>query len=235
MFDLSKNISDVRAEIHRAAVAANRSVDAVMLLAASKGQPVAAIAAAAAGGVRDFGESQVQEALKKIPALADAGLRWHFIGPVQSNKTRAIAEHFAWLHSLDRLAIAERLARQRPPEMPPLEVCLQVNIDREPTKAGVDPDQVENLARAVADLPRLRLRGLMAIPRPRAAEARREPFRALAALLARLRAASPRLAGLDTLSMGMSADLAAAIAEGATIVRVGRGIFGPRPDPSSHP
>lgn len=231
MFDPSKNISDVRAQIRRAATAADRNVDTVMLLAASKGQPVAAIAAAAAAGVRDFGESQVQDALKKMALLADAKLCWHFIGPVQSNKTRAIAEHFAWLHSLDRLAIAERLARQRPAGMAPLEVCLQVNIDREPTKAGVDPDQLESLALAVAELPGLRLRGLMAIPRPRPAATAREPFRALSALLAGLRAASPRLAGLDTLSMGMSADLAAAIAEGATIVRIGRGIFGPRPAP----
>lgn len=232
MFDPSKNISDVRAEIRHAATVAGRSVDTVMLLAAGKGQPVATIAAAAAAGVRDFGESQVQEALKKIHALAHLGLRWHFIGPVQSNKTRAIAEHFTWLHSLDRLAIAERLARQRPLGMAPLEVCLQVNIDREPTKAGVAPDQLESLALAVAELPGLHLRGLMAIPRPRPVATGREPFRELAILLARLRAASPRLAGLDTLSMGMSADLAAAIAEGATIVRVGRGIFGPRPDPS---
>jgi hypothetical protein len=235
MFKPGKNISRVRAEIHRAAQAAGRNANTIMLVAVSKGQPVEAIAAAAAAGVRDFGENQVQEALKKIAVLSHAHLRWHFIGPVQSNKTRAIAEHFDWLHSLDRLSIAERLARQRPPAMAPLEVCLQVNIDREATKAGVDPDQLEALALGVAALPNLRLRGLMAIPRPRAGAHQREPFRELALLLARLRATSPRFAGLDTLSMGMSADLAAAIAEGATIVRVGRAIFGQRPDPQSHP
>ena len=234
MFKLGKNISAVRTEIHRAAQAAGRSANTVMLLAVSKGQPVEAVAAAAAAGIRDFGESQVQEALQKMAALGHDRLTWHFIGPVQSNKTRAIAEHFAWLHSLDRLSIAERLARQRPPGMAPLDVCLQVNIDREATKAGVDPDQLEALALGVAALPNLRLRGLMVIPRPRAGMAQRQPFRELASLLARLRATSPRFAGLDTLSMGMSADLDAAIAEGATVVRIGRAIFGPRPDPQPH-
>jgi pyridoxal phosphate enzyme (YggS family) len=234
MFNLAKNISAVRAEIHRAAQAAGRNANTVMLLAVSKGQPVEAIAAAVAAGIRDFGENQVQEALKKMAALSQERLRWHFIGPVQSNKTRAIAEHFDWLHSLDRLSIAERLARQRPRGMAPLDVCLQVNIDREATKAGVDPDQLEVLARDVVALPNLRLRGLMVIPRPRAGMAQRQPFRELASLLARLHATSPRFAGLDTLSMGMSADLDAAIAEGATVVRVGRAIFGPRPDPQPH-
>ncbi len=254
MFNLAKNISAVRAEIQRAAQAAGRNANTVMLLAVSKGQPVEAIAAAVAAGVRDFGENQVQEALQKMAALDHEHLRWHFIGAVQSNKTRAIAEHFDWLHSLDRLSIAERLARQRPRGMAPLDVCLQVNIDREATKAGIDPDQLEVLARGVVALPNLRLRGLMVIPRPRAGMAQyvekftqrdglprpragmaqRQPFRELASLLARLRATSPRFAGLDTLSMGMSADLDAAIAEGATIVRVGRAIFGPRPDPQPH-
>lgn len=234
MFNLAKNISAVRAEIQGAAQTAGRNANAVMLLAVSKGQPVEAIAAAVAAGVRDFGESHVQEALQKMAALNQECLRWHFIGAVQSNKTRAIAEHFDWLHSLDRLSIAERLARQRPRGMAPLDVCLQVNIDREATKAGVKPDQLEALALAVAALPNLRLRGLMAIPRPRVTGERRQPFRELASLLARLRATSPRFAGLDTLSMGMSADLDAAIAEGATIVRIGRAIFGPRPDPQPH-
>ncbi|MBK6962140.1 MAG: YggS family pyridoxal phosphate-dependent enzyme [Gammaproteobacteria bacterium] len=234
MFKLAENISAVRAEIHRTAQAAGRSANTVMLLAVSKGQPVEAIAAAVAAGVCDFGENQVQEALQKMAAFSHECLRWHFIGAVQSNKTRAIAEHFDWLHSLDRLSIAERLARQRPSGMAPLDVCLQVNIDRESTKAGVDPDQLEALALGVVALPALRLRGLMAIPRPRAVGDQRQPFRELASLLARLRATSPRFAGLDTLSMGMSADLDAAIAEGATIVRIGRAIFGPRPDLQPH-
>jgi pyridoxal phosphate enzyme (YggS family) len=231
MFKLAENISGVRTEIHRAAQAAGRSANTIMLLAVSKGQSVETIAAAAAVGIRDFGESQIQEALQKMAALGHDRLTWHFIGPVQSNKTRAIAEHFAWLHSLDRLSIAERLAHQRPPGMAPLEVCLQVNIDREATKAGVDPDQLEALALGVATLPNLRLRGLMAIPRPRVAIDQHQPFRELASLLARLRATSPRFAALDTLSMGMSADFEAAIAEGATIVRIGRAIFDPCPDP----
>jgi pyridoxal phosphate enzyme (YggS family) len=234
MFNLAKNISAVRAEIQGAAQAVDRNANAVMLLAVSKGQPVEAIAAAVAAGVRDFGENQIQEALQKMAALSQERLRWHFIGAVQSNKTRAIAEHFDWLHSLDRLSIAERLARQRPRGMAPLDVCLQVNIDREATKAGVDPDELEVLARGVVALPNLRLRGLMVIPRPRVGAERHLPFRELASLLARLRATSPRFAGLDTLSMGMSADLDAAIAEGATIVRIGRAIFGPRPDPQPH-
>ncbi len=230
MSKIVANISRVLGEIQGAATAAGRTANAVMLLAVSKGQAADAVRAAHGAGLRHFGESYLQEALPKIAQLRELDITWHFLGPVQSNKTRRIAEHFAWLHSLDRLDIAERLARQRPPELPPLEVCLQVNIDREAAKSGVDPDALEALALAVAALPGIRLRGLMALPRPRPTfSAQREPFQRLARLLAALRRTSPHLAGLDTLSMGMSADLGAAIAEGATIVRVGQAIFGPRP------
>lgn len=232
MSNIAANVSRVQAEIQHAAQAAGRNANAIALLAVGKGQGADALAAAYHAGLRHFGESYLQEALAKMAALRMPGIEWHFLGPVQANKTRGIAEHFAWAHSLDRLAIAERLARQRPAGLPPLQVCLQVNIDREPTKSGVAPEAVEALALAlaVAELPGLRLRGLMAIPRERhTVVEQRVPFRRLADLLAALRAASPRLAGLDTLSMGMSADLRAAVAEGATIVRVGQAIFGPRP------
>ena len=230
MSKIAANISRVRAEIQRAAAAAGRNANDIMLLAVSKGQPADAVAEASDAGLRDFGESYLQEALGKMAALREVPLCWHFLGPVQSNKTRRIAEHFSWLHSLDRLAIAERLSRQRPVDRPPLQVCLQVNLDGEATKSGVAPEALTELALAVSALPRLRLRGLMAIPRPRSGQtAQRRPFRELADLLANLRRASPRLAGLDTLSMGMSADLEAAVLEGATLVRVGAAIFGPRP------
>ncbi|MFZ5653955.1 MAG: YggS family pyridoxal phosphate-dependent enzyme [Pseudomonadota bacterium] len=232
MSKIAANISRVRAEIQRAAVAAGRNANDIMLLAVSKGQPPGAIADAHRAGVNDFGESYLQEALGKIRALPGLGLRWHFLGPVQSNKTRGVAENFDWLHSLDRLAIAERLSRQRPADRPPLQVCLQVNLDRESTKSGVAADGLLDLALAVAELPGLRLRGLMAIPRPRGDPlGQRAPFHRLAELLAALRLASPRLAGLDTLSMGMSADYAAAVLEGATVVRIGQALFGPRAAP----
>ncbi|HEX4881097.1 MAG TPA: YggS family pyridoxal phosphate-dependent enzyme [Porticoccaceae bacterium] len=230
MSNIETNVSRVLAEIQHAAQAAGRNANAIALLAVGKGQGADALAAAYRAGLRHFGESYLQEALAKMAALRMPGIEWHFLGPVQANKTRGIAEHFSWLHSLDRLVIAERLARQRPAGLPPLQVCLQVNIDREPTKSGVAPEALEALALAVAELPGLRLRGLMAIPRERHTDAeQRAPFRRLAELLAALRVAAPRLAGLDTLSMGMSADLRAAVAEGATIVRVGQAIFGPRP------
>ena len=204
-----------------------RPPGAVRLLAVGKTQPAAAIAALAAAGQRDFGENYFQEALDKMTELATLELEWHFIGPMQANKTRGIAEHFAWVHSVDRLKIAERLSAQRPDHLPPLNVCLQVNIDREPTKHGLDEADLAEVARAVATLPRLRLRGLMAIPAP-ATE-----FAAQRRSFARLRELRERLAGaglmLDTLSAGMSDDLEAAIAEGATLVRIGTALFGPRP------
>ena len=187
---------------------------------------------AAAAGQRDFGENYVQEALDKIAALADLrhGLRWHLIGPLQSNKTRAVAEAFDWVHSVDRLKIAQRLSDQRPAGLPPLNVCLQVNISGEASKSGVLPAEVPTLAAAVATLPQLRLRGLMSIPEPAAdRKAQLVPHRALRALWQQLR--DEGLA-LDTLSMGMSADLEAAIAEGSTMVRVGTAIFGERVRPA---
>ena len=229
MSTIANNIAKVAARIREAAQAAGRDPDTVGLLAVSKTQPAEAIREANGAGLSDFGENYLQEALEKQADLADLALTWHFIGPIQANKTRPIAEHFAWVHSVDRLKIATRLDAQRPPGMPPLNVCLQVNIDGEPSKAGVSPAEVAELALAVAQLPNLRLRGLMAIPAPQQDPARqRAPFFRLRQLLDTLRPLSPALAELDTLSMGMSADLEAAIQEGATIVRVGTAIFGER-------
>ena len=199
------------------------------MLAVSKTRDAEEVRAAAALGLRDFGENYVQEGLAKIEALAGLDLCWHFIGPIQSNKTRALAEHFAWVHSVDRLKIAQRLSAQRPAQLPDLQVCLQVNISGEDSKSGVDPSELLALATAVAQLPRLQLRGLMAIPAPADTLARqREPFARLRDALVALQATLPTL---DTLSMGMSGDLEAAIAEGATIVRVGTDLFGPRATP----
>ncbi|KGE04203.1 hypothetical protein HRUBRA_01232 [Pseudohaliea rubra DSM 19751] len=223
---IAGNIAEVSERVRAAAEKVGRDPATVRLLAVSKTHPVEVVRAAAAAGQRDFGENYLQEAIDKIAATADLDLSWHFIGPIQSNKTRAIAGHFHWVHSVDRLKIARRLSEQRPPELPPLKVCLQVNISGEASKAGVEPDELPALAAAVAALPRLELHGLMAIPAPAEDEARqREPLARLAALFASLRETLP---GLDTLSMGMSADLEAAIAEGATLVRIGTAIFGPR-------
>ncbi len=206
-----------------------RAPGSVRLVAVSKTKPAAAVREAFEAGQRDFGENHLQDALSKIEPLAGLGLTWHFIGPLQSNKTRAVAERFDWVHSIDRLKIARRLSAQRPPGRPPLQVCVQVNISAEPTKSGVAPGELEALARAVAELPGLRLRGLMAIPAPSEDPAeQRAAFRRLRELQEGLLA---RGLALDTLSMGMSADLEAAIAEGATIVRVGTAIFGERPRP----
>jgi hypothetical protein len=226
MATIAANLQGVTARIARAAAAAGRDPSAIALVAVSKTFPAGCVAEARAAGQRAFGENYVQEALAKQAALADGSLEWHFIGPIQSNKTRAIAEHFAWVHSVDRLKIAERLAAARPAGLPPLNVLLQVNADAEDTKSGVAPDELAALAQAVARLPRLALRGLMCIPRPAADfEAQRRPF-------ARLRGLRDALAAgglaLDTLSMGMSADLEAAVAEGSTLVRVGTAIFGER-------
>ncbi|MCC6135500.1 MAG: YggS family pyridoxal phosphate-dependent enzyme [Candidatus Contendobacter sp.] len=224
--DFADRLHLVLARIRAAEQRFQRLPGSVQLLAVSKTQPSAAIAALAAVGQRRFGENYVQEALDKIAELAALDLEWHFIGPIQANKTRSIAEHFAWVHSVDRLKIAERLSAQRPAHLPPLNVCLQVNIDREPTKHGLDEREVATVASAVATLPRLRLRGLMAIPAPAADfTAQREPLARLRTLQDLLNAAG---LGLDTLSMGMSDDLEAAIAEGATLTRVGTALFGPR-------
>ena len=228
MATITNNIQQVHARIAAACAAAQRPVQSVTLLAVSKTFASDALREAVAAGERRFGENHVQEGVDKIAALADlrASLEWHLIGPVQSNKTRAVAEHFDWVHSVDRLKIAQRLSEQRPAHLPPLQLCLQVNISGEASKSGLAPADVAAVAHAVAVLPRLRLRGLMAIPEPADdIEAQRAPHRALRELLDRLRRDG---LALDTLSMGMSADLEAAIAEGATIVRVGSAIFGER-------
>ena len=212
--------------IAHAETAAGRPRGDVTLIAVSKTRQADEVAALHARGQRQFGESYLQEALEKLDALAGLPLEWHFIGPLQANKTRHIAERFDWVHSVDRLKIARRLNDQRPAGLPPLNVCLQVNISGEPSKAGATPDGVAELAVAVETLPHLRLRGLMAIPAPSDDPARqRAPFRALAELAANLEASGHLL---DALSMGMSDDLEAAIHEGATHVRIGTALFGPR-------
>lgn len=229
MTNIADSLCHVTAALKTFAARYGRNADAITLLAASKDQSCDTIAAAWRAGLRCFGESYPQEALLKINALRALPIEWHYIGTIQRNKTRVIASHFAWAHSVDRVKIAERLSAQRPPELPPLNVCVQVNIDGEASKAGVSPPHLCELALAVADLPQLRLRGLMAIPRPaNSLEQARASYRLLAQLLANLRADAPQLAGLDTLSMGMSADMEAAIAEGATIVRIGTALFGQR-------
>jgi pyridoxal phosphate enzyme (YggS family) len=218
----------VRERIARAAVAAGRDPGSVCLLAVSKQQPVALVESAYAAGHRDFGENYVQEGVAKVDALAAlTEIRWHFIGQLQGNKTREVAERFAWVHTVDRERVAARLNAQRPHHAPPLEILIQVRLEDEPGKGGVAPDQVAALATVIGTLPRLRLRGLMCIPPPTPdTEAQRAAFRQLRELLERLNAAGFQL---DTLSMGMSDDLEAAVLEGATIVRVGTAIFGPRP------
>lgn len=224
---LPARLARVRERIRRAEQASGRRPGSVALLAAGKAQPVDAVRALAGMGQRIFGENYVQEALERMDALADLDVEWHFIGALQSNKTRAVAARFAWVHTVDRLRIARRLNDQRPRALGPLNVCIEVNVDRESAKSGVAPEQVAELAREVAALPRLRLRGLMAIPAAREGErAQREPFRRLRELRDQV---SESGIVLDTLSMGMSADLEAAIAEGATIVRIGTALFGPRP------
>lgn len=204
-------------------------MQSVTLLVVGKTFPADAIRAAHAAGERCFAENYVQEALDKMDALVDlrGAIEWHLIGPLQSNKTRVVAERFDWVHTIDRLKVAERLSAQRPPPLRPLQVCLQVNISGERSKSGLAPGEVAQVARAVAALPRLTLRGLMAIPEPAAGlEAQRAPHRALREMLEALKRDG---LALDTLSIGMSADLEAAILEGATIVRVGSAIFGARP------
>jgi pyridoxal phosphate enzyme (YggS family) len=228
MSSIGSNLQEVKRRVVTACVAAGRDAKAVTLLAVSKTQRPEAVRAAAAAGQRAFGENYVQEGLDKIAALADLGLEWHLIGPLQSNKTRVVAEAFDWVHSVDRLKIAQRLAEQRPAHRPPLQLCLQVNVSGEASKSGVAPRDLPALATAVAALPadRVRLRGLMAIPAPAdTPEAQRAPHRRLREMAEALRA---RGLHLDTLSMGMSDDLEAAIAEGSTLVRVGTAIFGRR-------
>jgi len=226
MTAIASNLQAVNRAIAQAARTAQRRAEDVALLAVSKAFPAAAVREAYHAGQRIFGESYLQEALGKIEALRDLPLEWHFIGPIQSNKTRAIAENFAWVHGVDRLKIAERLSAQRPQNLPPLNVCLQVNVSAEGSKGGVAPDEVAGLAQAVARLPYLKLRGLMAIPAPAEGLAgQRKPFAQLRELVRQLNAQG---LALDTLSMGMSHDLEAAVLEGATIVRIGTAIFGQR-------
>jgi len=216
----------VQARIACAADEAGRDAASVCLLAVSKTFDAAAVRGLAACGQREFGENYLQEALDKQAALRDLPLEWHFIGPIQSNKTRAIAENFSWVHSVDRLKIAERLSAQRPAGLPPLQVCIEVNVSGEASKGGVAPAELSALAVAVAALPGLQLRGLMAIPAPTSeVAAQRAAFRQVRELYDALRA---RDLALDTLSMGMSGDLEAAILEGATIVRIGTALFGER-------
>ena len=226
MTAITANLQAVRQTIMQAAQTAHRRADEISLLAVSKTFSDSAIREAYLAGQCAFGENYLQEALDKIAALHGLPLEWHFIGPIQSNKTRAIAENFSWVHSVDRLKIAERLSAQRPSHLPPLNLCLQVNVSHEDSKSGVAPEEVLPLAKVVAQLPHIKLRGLMAIPAPAEdLEAQRKPFAQLRALLQQLNAHGLQL---DTLSMGMSQDIQAAILEGATIVRVGSAIFGAR-------
>lgn len=223
MSTIADNIGQVRQRIRAAADAVQRDANSIHLLAVSKTKPAQAVREAYAAGMCDFGENYLQEALGKQAELTDLPLSWHFIGPIQSNKTRAIAENFAWVHSVDRLKIAQRLSEQRPADLAPLNICIQVNVSGEASKSGCTPADLPALANAISALPRLKLRGLMAIPEP--AEDRAAQDAAFAAV--RDLQASLNLP-LDTLSMGMSHDLESAIAQGATWVRIGTALFGAR-------
>ncbi|MBT8084645.1 MAG: YggS family pyridoxal phosphate-dependent enzyme [Woeseia sp.] len=226
MIKVTENLGKIQEFLATATRAAGRPEGSVQLMAVSKRQPLQAILALAAAGHREFGENFVQEGVDKINQSGRDDLVWHFIGHLQSNKTRQVAEHFHWVHTVDRLKIARRLSEQRPAQAEPLNICLQVNIDSEDSKSGVSVEDVAALAAAVAELPQLNLRGLMCIPRVRHDPAeQRIPFRRLANILGQLNAAGM---SLDTLSMGMTADYAAAISEGATIVRIGTALFGAR-------
>lgn len=223
MSTIADNIGLVTERIRAAAQAVQRDETSVHLLAVSKTKPAQALREAYAAGMRDFGENYLQEALGKQADLTDLPLSWHFIGPIQSNKTRAIAENFAWVHSVDRLKIAQRLSEQRPADLPPLNICIQVNVSGEASKSGCTPADLPALAEAIQALPRLKLRGLMAIPEPTDDRAQQDAaFAAVRDLQASLDL------GLDTLSMGMSHDLESAIAQGATWVRIGTALFGAR-------
>ncbi len=227
MIGVTENLSSLSDLLSKTAIEAGREPGSVQLLAVSKKQPLTKIREAAAAGQRDFGENLVQEGVEKIRELADLDLTWHFIGHLQSNKTRVVAENFDWVHTIDKLKTARRLSDQRPEGLPPLNVCVQVNVDVEAQKSGVAPGEVPDLASACAGLPNLRLRGLMCLPAIREGfEAQREPFAVLRTLADDLRAQG---IDTDTLSMGMTADYRAAIFEGATIVRIGTALFGKRP------
>ncbi len=225
--DLSSNLTKVRQRIDRQVTQSNRASETVTLLAVSKKHPVEAISQLYTLGQRDFGENYVQEALTKIAATEHKDIVWHFIGPIQSNKTRAISENFNWVHTVDRLKIAQRLSEQRPEQHPKLNVCIQVNIDHQASKSGAAPSEVESLANAVSALPNLRLRGLMVIPNPET-NIDGSAFKDAHALFNQIKKNNPS-PHWDTLSMGMSGDLEQAIAHGSNIVRIGTDIFGPRP------
>jgi len=225
MNSIAKRLAQIRTRITQAEQDYQRPPGSVKLLAVSKTRPLADLQALQTLGQQRFAENYLQDALPKIAGLGD-DIDWHFIGPLQSNKTRPVAEHFHWLHTLERLKIARRLNDQRPASLPPLNVCIQVNISADPDKAGLTPEAAETLANDLAELPRLRLRGLMTLPRrEHDFERQRQPFRELHSLYQQLRQSGFEL---DTLSMGMTSDLEAAIAEGSTLVRVGSGLFGPR-------
>ncbi len=228
MHSIQQRLAAVRAQIKEYEQRYNREPDSVSLLAVSKTKPAAAVLEASQAGQRSFGENYHQDALKKMtdPSLVNLDLEWHFIGPLQSNKTRPVAEHYHWLHSLDRLKIARRLSEQRPIHLPPLQICLQVKLRDESTKSGLSPDQAQVLADQIVALPNLKLRGLMTLP-PASEDLsqQRKPFQELRELLERLNQTGHEL---DTLSMGMTHDMEAAIAEGATLIRIGTAIFGSR-------
>ncbi len=230
---IQSNLKTVQDRISAACLAAGRPADAVTLLAVSKTFDASALLDAYGGGQTAFGENYIQEAVQKITQLRHLPLQWHCIGPIQSNKTRLVAEHFDWVHTVDRLKVAQRLSEQRPPGLPPLQVCIQVNVDSGDTKSGVGPDEALALAQQVAALPNLRLRGIMSIPEPA------PDFVAACAIFTRVRAVFDALnaegLALDTLSMGMSADMEAAIQSGSTMVRVGSAIFGGRSYPAATP
>jgi len=228
MHKMTDKLTQVQDRLHTACQRFHRNDDEITLLAVSKTRAAANLRILYAAGQRQFGENYLQEALDKQQKLQDLDIIWHFIGPIQSNKTRALAAHFDWIHSVDRLKIARRLSEQRSPSLPALNICLQVNLDAESSKSGIFLNEVSTLAEAVSKLPHIRLRGLMAIPAPQA------DFDAQRASLQRLQLAQQTLQQqgytLDTLSMGMSADLEAAVAAGTTMLRIGRDIFGPRQD-----
>ena len=230
MTPIKKRLEAVNKQVNHALNQFQRTTGSVQLLAVSKTRPSRDILEALDAGQQCFGESYLQEALDKIEQLASKQIQWHFIGRIQGNKTRAIAEHFDWVHSVDKIKYAKRLNDQRPANLPPLNICLQINIDQEESKAGITPQEAAQLIGQIETLPQIRLRGLMTLPAPaQTLEAQRLPFKALRELRDGL---ATRQVPLETLSMGMSGDLEAAIAEGATIIRVGTGIFGPRSYPA---
>lgn len=226
---IQENITAVQKRLQQAASDAGRNPAEIQLLAVSKTRNIAQISQAITSGIFCFGENYLQEAMDKIDQLDDSRLDWHFIGPLQSNKTRQAAENFAWVHTVDRVKIAQRLSAQRPDDMPALNICLQINIDNEASKSGFNQDQAVEVAATIAQLPKLKLRGLMAIPKPRTVyKEQRQAFAQLRVLMEQINSTLDNCHKLDTLSMGMSADLEAAVAEGATLVRVGTDIFGAR-------